>query len=339
MIRGALIAAVAALTTAVQARAQERGTMEFGAFASAASFDNDLSLTTASGGGGRIGMFLDPRWFVEFEMAQMRASRPNGLSDANVGILASRLIVVPIRVRALSLVLGGGAGVSTETNFMHSYGVDVLLGAKIALGRNAALRLDGVVDWLANENWKTYRTARLGLSLYRHPARAARTVTPLPVLAPVVAPSPAPAPVVIALTNSTIASAPRPPLKPVAGRPKMDAEIRFALGESEVSGSAKRLLDEKVAVFRANPRMAIMLFGYRDGIGSDGYNNGIGARRSESAKQYIVARGISASRVTIASRSDRALMRRSARGEGEATSPRATFRLLIARDVISEKSR
>jgi len=70
--------------------------MEFGAFASAATFDNSLSLKTGYGGGGRAGMFFDPRWSIEFEDAEMRASRPNGLRDVNVGILSGRLVAVPI---------------------------------------------------------------------------------------------------------------------------------------------------------------------------------------------------------------------------------------------------
>src|SRR5450759_4775636 len=88
----ALIVGVAALVWALPAAAQERGTMEFGAFGSAASFDNDLGLKTGYGGGGRIGMYLHPRWSTEFEDAEMRATRPNGLKDVNVGLLSGRMV-------------------------------------------------------------------------------------------------------------------------------------------------------------------------------------------------------------------------------------------------------
>ncbi len=33
-----------------------------------------LSLKTGYGGGGRVGIFLDPRWSIEFEDAEMRAT-------------------------------------------------------------------------------------------------------------------------------------------------------------------------------------------------------------------------------------------------------------------------
>jgi hypothetical protein len=177
---------VAALVWAAPVAAQERGTIEFGAFASAASFDRALSLTTAFGAGGRVGVYLVPRWSMEFEKAEMRASRPDGLKDVNVGILSGRLVTVPFRWRAASFLVGGGAGVSTETNFMHTYGVDALVGMKLPLNQNAAFRIDGVWDFLANEDWKTYRSVRLGISMYRHPL-GTRSLTAAPA-------KPAPAP-------------------------------------------------------------------------------------------------------------------------------------------------
>jgi hypothetical protein len=191
-----LVAGAVALLLASPAAAQERGTMEFGAFASAASFDSALTLKHAFGGGGRIGMFLDPRVSIEFEDAEMRAKRTGGLTDVNVGILAGRLLVNPLAIGPVSFLVGGGAGVSTETNFMHTYGVDALVGAKMNVTDNSALRLDGVVDWLANQNWKTYKSVRLGLSVYRHPALRVRTVT---------VQAPAPAPIMMAPQDSVSA--------------------------------------------------------------------------------------------------------------------------------------
>lgn len=185
--------AAAALLYAAPAIAQERGTMEFGAFASAAKFDSELSLDNGFGGGGRIGMFLDPRWSVEFEDAEMRATRPSGLKDVNVGILSGRLVAIPVKSGAFSLLVGGGAGVGTETNFMHTYGVDALVGAKFAINDNAAFRVDGVWDWLANQDWKSYRSIRVGLSLFRQPSHRVETVTVV---------TPAPPPVIITRPDS-----------------------------------------------------------------------------------------------------------------------------------------
>ena len=160
---------IAALVLAVPAAAQQRGTMEFGAFASAANFTESLSLTRAFGGGGRIGMFLDPRWSIEFEDAEMRAGRPNGLKAVNVGILSTRLVASDYHLGSFTMFVGAGAGVSTETNFLHSYGVDVMAGFKVALSDHAAFRTDVVADLLANNGWHAYQSLRLGITWFRHP--------------------------------------------------------------------------------------------------------------------------------------------------------------------------
>jgi len=179
---------IAALVVAASAGAQERGTIEFGGFTSVAKFDKDLTLNTGYGIGGRVGAYLVPRWSMEFEMAEMKASRTQGLKSVNVGILSGRLVTVPYKAGVMSMLVGAGAGTSTETNFMHSYGVDALVGMKLALNPNTAFRIDGVFDWLANEHWKTYQSIRMGLTVYRTPNRrkdAANVVaTPPPAPAP-----------------------------------------------------------------------------------------------------------------------------------------------------------
>jgi outer membrane protein OmpA-like peptidoglycan-associated protein len=342
-----MLVAAAALAWAVPAAAQQRGTIEFGGFASGASFDNALSLTTGYGGGGRVGAFLDPRWSIEFEDAEMRAKRPNGLRDVNVGILSGRLVAVPAKAGAFSLLLGAGGGVSTETNFLHSYGVDALLGAKAALSDNVALRVDGVWDWLANQNWKTYKSVRLGVSVYRHPSRETITRT-------VMMSAATPTTTIVTRSDSVTAAETRrlrqrdaelralrdslrnaPPATPAPTRgdiATMEASIHFAFDQSVLTDSAKKILDDKIEVFRANPGMAILLVGYTDVTGTDAYNMSLGARRARAAKDYIVAHGIAAGRVQLQSDGERQQLPNSAGASGEAANRRAVFRLLIAPD-------
>jgi hypothetical protein len=171
LARGLLIGAVT-LAFAAPAAAQlemHRGSMEFGAFASGARFDQALSLNNAVGGGGRIGMFLDHRISIEFEDAEMRATRPNELQSVNVGILSGRLVLSDRKRGPFTVIIGAGGGVSTETNFLHSYGWDFLAGVKMPINDHASFRVDGVFDWLANNDQKTYQTIRAGISWYRHP--------------------------------------------------------------------------------------------------------------------------------------------------------------------------
>jgi outer membrane protein OmpA-like peptidoglycan-associated protein len=266
----------------------------------------------------------------------MRAKRTSGLKDVNVGILSSRL-VGSMGSGGLKFLAGLGAGVSTETNFLHSYGLDALVGAKIAMGEGAALRLDGVWDWLANEEgsppkkWRQYKTVRLGISLYRNPFRELRTVT---------VQTPAP-PAQIVYREDTESKAALQALRDslnaapvcVAARVSsdqvipirkdapdvMDARLGFACGRSELDEAATTLLDSKIAVVRANSAMTVVILGYSDG--SDGYNMSLGTRRAQAAKDYIVAHGIAADRVVIQS-------------GGVAPSGRTNLRLLIVPDVL-----
>ena len=306
MFMRTLTVGLAALLSAVPAAAQERGTMEFGAFGSAATFDNALSLKTGYGGGGRIAMFLDPHWSTEFEKGEMRANRPNGLKDVNVGILAGRLMLAP-SAGPFSLLFGAGAGISTETNFLHTYGLDALVGARIKVGDNAALRVDGVMDWLANEKWKTYKTVRVGLSLYRHPDHLVRTsyIT-----------TPAPPPIVrddsvsasetrrlreqdaaLRALRDSLANAP----KACVSATMAEGTVTFAADNATLPDDGKRMIDEKIGMFCNDPSLTttIVLVGYRMAVRKEASNMDLGVRRAQATKEYLVSRGISDSRIVI----------------------------------------
>jgi len=349
MSQRVLSIAVAALVWAAPAVAQERGTVEFGGFGSVASFDKSLTLNNAYGGGGRIGIFLDPRWSVEFESAEMRASRTLGLRDVNVGILSSRLTAVPIKTGALSILLGAGAGIGTETNFMHTYGLNGLIGAKIALSNFAALRVDGVMDWLANNNWKSFKSVHLGLSLYRHPnvRLTTRTVTLAGPAGPMALQRPdsvsayeqwrlrrveadyrqlrdSLARLDSGATTQSSASA----------LATMEEKIHFATDKAELTPESKLILDAKIAVFRANPGMRIIVVGNTDERASDAHNMGLGRRRSDAAKAYLVAHGIDAVRIEVTSEGERSPTATGTSTNAQAQNRRDEFRLLIASDHL-----
>jgi outer membrane protein OmpA-like peptidoglycan-associated protein len=332
--------ALGAAMLASPAAAQYRGTMEFGGFGSAASFDRELTLTSAYGGGGRIGMYLDPRWAIEFEDAEMKAKRTEGLKAVNVGILSGRLVFAPAKVGPLTLLIGAGAGVSTETNFMHTYGVDALAGVKLGISQNMSLRLDGVYDWLANEDWKTYRSVRLGLSIYRHPNSRTQTVTvtePGVVTTTVVHQDSVSAAEIRRLRASDAAlRALRDSLRNSGGSTADDATMRasinFEFDQSTLTPAARQLLDEKLAVFRGDPAMAIAIVGYADSAGTDAYNMALGHRRADAAKAYLVSRGIDASRIMTDSQGQRQPANTGSNAQAQADNRRAVFSLIISPD-------
>jgi hypothetical protein len=165
----AIAAGIAVLAAAVPAAAQQRGTMEFGAFASFTTFDTALGLDDSWGAGGRIGMFVSRRLSVEFEGGGSRAGRTLGLPSVNVGVLSARLTAVPLKLGRASVLLGAGVD-HLDTYFMESYGVHGLLGAKLPLSDAVALRIDGIESYMANGHY-TNLALHLGLSVYRSPRR------------------------------------------------------------------------------------------------------------------------------------------------------------------------
>jgi len=339
-----LSVALTALALAMPAAAQVRGTVEFGAFGSVGQFDKKLTLDNGYGGGGRVGAFLTPRTSLEFEMGEMRATRTLGLRDVNVGILSARLTTAFVKAGALSLLIGAGAGASTETNFMHTYGVNALFGAKLALNDHAALRADLIGDWLANEDWKSYQSLHVGLSLYRSPAHVVKLVQ-------VEVPAPARADSVSAAETARLRAqelayralrdslnqpraAVTTPISSDAALATMEEKIHFATDKSDLTPEATAILDAKVPIFVANPAMKIVIVGGADERATDAYNMALGRRRSEAAKAYLVAKGIDPTRIEVTTVGERQPVAAGVTPSAQAGNRRGEFRLLVASDFL-----
>lgn len=347
MIFKAITIGAMALAAAVPLVAQERGTVEFGAFGSAGTFNKTLTLNNGFGGGGRVGIYLDPSFALEFEGGEMSATRPGGMANSNVGLLSGRLVGTLLHRGPFSVLLGAGAGGSTETSFLHSYGVNALLGAKFSVSDNAAVRLDAVSDWLANYSWKSNQRLELGMTFSRSPHHSVRIVQ-VPVAA---APYVQRADSVSAeeqarrrrvdqdyrdlrdsLSRVPVAAAVPPSSS--AALATMEEKIHFATDKAELSAESKSLLDEKVKVFRANSAMRIVIIGNADQRASDSYNMSLGERRAAAAKAYLVSRGVDASRIEVSSHGERNPIASGASKEADATNRRDGFRLIIGSDYL-----
>jgi peptidoglycan-associated lipoprotein len=307
--------------------------MEFGAFASYTSFDNSLGMNDSWGAGGRVGMFVWHRLSVEFEGGGSRAGRTLGLPRVNVGVLSARLLAVPLSFGRVSVLLGGGVD-HTDTYFVESFGIHGLLGAKVALTAGVALRIDGIVSYMANHHY-TNTVLHLGVSVYRHTSH--RTVTA----------AAAPADSVSAgetrrlraeeasyqALRDSLARSSNPASEPASSAEAlatMREMIYFPNDRSDLSDSAKAILREKVTVFRANPAMRIVIVGFASEPGTAAYNMALGLRRAEAAKAYLVSQGVEPIRIEIATRGEGRLLVEGPGEAADAANRRGQFRLLIA---------
>jgi len=336
---------VAALIGAAPVAAQQRGTLELGAFGSATSFDNSLFLNNGAGGGVRVGAFLDPRWSLEFDGSGLSAGRPLGLRSVEVTSLSARVALTPVVVGRTSWIIGAGA-VHTDYGITSSYGMSGLLGAKLALGPRVALRVDGIADYMPHRQ-DTNLGLRAGVSFFRQPVNRAHTVT-------VVGP-----PATVTLRNDSVSATEQRRLRLIAARyealrdslarPRvekpvvrssatalatMQEMIHFATDSSILSDASKATLGDKVAIFRANPSMRIVIVGNTDERATDAYNLALGGRRADAAKAYLVSRGIDAIRIEIASRGESQPIAPGTSLDAQAQNRRAEFRLLVASDYL-----
>jgi peptidoglycan-associated lipoprotein len=81
----------------------------------------------------------------------------------------------------------------------------------------------------------------------------------------------------------------------------MSDTVHFALDEFDIDPEARRILDTQAAWLVQFPNVRATIEGHCDERGTREYNLALGDRRANAAKNYLVARGVSAARVTTIS--------------------------------------
>jgi peptidoglycan-associated lipoprotein len=77
--------------------------------------------------------------------------------------------------------------------------------------------------------------------------------------------------------------------------------VHFALDQYDIDSEARSILDSQATWLVAHPEARITLEGHADERGTREYNLGLGDRRANAAKNYLAARGVSATRITTIS--------------------------------------
>jgi peptidoglycan-associated lipoprotein len=78
-------------------------------------------------------------------------------------------------------------------------------------------------------------------------------------------------------------------------------DIHFDFDRFNLRPDALKILDEAVARLQANPAIQVTIEGHCDSVGTQQYNLALGDRRASSARDYLVSRGIAASRLRTVS--------------------------------------
>ncbi|MFM9827249.1 MAG: peptidoglycan-associated lipoprotein Pal [Sphingomonas sp.] len=77
--------------------------------------------------------------------------------------------------------------------------------------------------------------------------------------------------------------------------------VNFGLDQFDIDAEARAILDTQVAWLTQYPNVRITIEGHCDERGTREYNLALGDRRANAAKNYLAARGISASRIATIS--------------------------------------
>jgi peptidoglycan-associated lipoprotein len=77
--------------------------------------------------------------------------------------------------------------------------------------------------------------------------------------------------------------------------------VFFELNSRDVDDSSKKILDNQIAWLKSDPTIKVMVEGHCDERGTREYNIGLGERRANSVKNYLVNGGIDSSRISTIS--------------------------------------
>ena len=82
-------------------------------------------------------------------------------------------------------------------------------------------------------------------------------------------------------------------------------DISFDTGRSDIKANLRPILDQFAQGLSQQTSMEIKIVGHTDNTGSDAINNPLSVNRAQSARDYLVSRGVSSQRISIDGRGSR----------------------------------
>jgi OOP family OmpA-OmpF porin len=73
---------------------------------------------------------------------------------------------------------------------------------------------------------------------------------------------------------------------------------QFDFDKATLKPDGKRMVDEAVRLMVEQPSLQVTVEGHTDAVGSEGYNQRLSERRARAVRDYMVAEGIAADRIT-----------------------------------------
>jgi peptidoglycan-associated lipoprotein len=100
--------------------------------------------------------------------------------------------------------------------------------------------------------------------------------------------------------GSGLSGAARPSVKDFVPAPDL-ADIHFDFDRSDIREVDAKTLDNHVGWLKAHGDNMVLIEGHCDERGTNEYNTALGDRRAKATMNYLVSRGVAASRITLIS--------------------------------------
>ncbi len=86
---------------------------------------------------------------------------------------------------------------------------------------------------------------------------------------------------------------------PIAGETLLTlVGVNFKTGSAKLTTGSQDILEQAVAVLNDNSAVSVIVEGHTDSRGSETFNQGLSERRAQSVANYLISKGIDASRLT-----------------------------------------
>lgn len=103
--------------------------------------------------------------------------------------------------------------------------------------------------------------------------------------------------------------------------------VNFDLNSAKLSGEAYPILYDAAKTLLKNPDMKVEIQGYTDNIGSESYNKKLSQKRADVVKNYLVGKGVAASRLTAVGNGESNPVADNKTADGRAMNRRIEFKV------------
>jgi peptidoglycan-associated lipoprotein len=109
----------------------------------------------------------------------------------------------------------------------------------------------------------------------------------------------------------------------------MFEDVHFDFDRYNLRPEALAILDDAAMKLQANPDLNVMIEGHCDSIGTIEYNLALGERRANAARDYLIGRGVAATRLRTVSYGEERPIADNGTAEGRAMNRRAHLMVII----------